>query len=255
MKDNFSSQASVYARFRPAYPPALIDHLAALAPGRQYAWDCGAGNGQVAVLLAGHFDRVLATDISEKQLNEAPAHARIRYAREPAEECSAPDGAFDLIVVAQAIHWFDFGRFYAEVRRVLKPEGVLAVIGYGLFQTDSDAVNALIRHFYAEIVGPYWDPERRYIDEAYRTIPFPFPKIALPHFAMRYRWTFSALTGYLNTWSAVQHYRRECGANPVDAIEPALREAWGGAAERAVEFPLLLRAGKGGEPRADASKF
>ena len=244
MKDNFSTQSAGYARFRPGYPPALIARLAALAPARSGAWDCGAGNGQVAALLAGHFNQVLATDISEKQLREAPALPNIRYAVEPAEQCSAPAGSFDLVVVAQAIHWFDFERFYAEVRRVLKPGGVLAVIGYGLFESDSPALDAVVRRFYRETVGPFWDPERRYIDEGYRTIPFPFEELDLPAFSMTYHWSFDAMLGYLGTWSAVQHYQRERGENPVDQFGQAAQAAWGGVAEREIRFPLLCRVGK-----------
>lgn len=243
MKDNFSTQASHYARFRPTYPPELIAHLAAAVPARGAAWDCGTGNGQVALLLAEHFESVYATDISAKQLNEAPAHPRIRYAVEPAEACQAPDGSFDLIVVAQAIHWFDFGRFYAEVGRLLRPGGLLAVVGYGLFHTDSTGVDAVIRRFYTAVIGKYWDPERRYVDEEYRTIPFPFREIALPEFAMAYRWTVDDLLGYLGTWSAMQHYRKAEGEDPVAGIEAELRAAWGRAEVRAVRFPLLLRVG------------
>lgn len=244
MKDNFSTQAAGYARFRPNYPPALINYLANLPLAKQAVWDCGTGNGQVAVQLAHYFDEVFATDISAKQLREAPAHARIRYAVEAGERCSAPDDAFDLIVVAQAIHWFDFDRFYAEVRRVLRPGGVLAVVGYGLLQTDSTAMNDIIRRFYTEIVGPYWDPERRYLDEAYRTIPFPFEETGTPEFSMQYRWSMDDLLGYLGTWSAVQHYQRQKAADPVELIEAALRRAQGDRMEIAIHFPVHLRVGK-----------
>lgn len=244
MKDNFSAQAALYARFRPTYPTELIAHLATLAPSPSSAWDCGTGNGQVAVQLAAHFEQVYATDISEKQMQEAPEHPRIRYALEPAEQCSAADYSFDLIVVAQAIHWFDFDRFYAQVRRVLRPGGVLAVVGYGLLETDAPAVDAEIHRFYTGIVGPFWDSERRYIDEAYQTIPFPFAEIRMPEFAMQYRWSLHDLLGFLNTWSATQHYIRAMGQNPVKQIEAELLQAWGGVAEREIRFPLLLRAGR-----------
>ncbi len=243
MKDNFSAQAALYARFRPVYPPELIAHLASLAPNRQYAWDCGTGNGQVAAMLAGHFNQVYATDISEKQLSQAPAHPGIRYALEPAEQCSAEDDAFDLIVVAQAIHWFNFDRFYAQVRRVLQPGGVLAVLGYSIFHTDSPAVDAVIHRFYTEITGPYWDPERRYLDEGYQTIPFPLEEIRMPDFVMQYRWTLPDVLGYLNTWSAVQHYIRINGEDPVALMEAEFQQAWGGVGEREVRFPLLTRVG------------
>lgn len=245
MKDNFSSQAAEYARFRPSYPPELIRALAALAPAHRTAWDCATGNGQVALLLAEHFDRVWATDISAQQLAQAPAHPRIYYAQEPAERCSAPDGLFDLIVVAQAVHWFDFETFYAEARRLLAPGGVLALVGYGLFQTGTPALDAVIGHFYREVIGPYWDAERRYIDEGYRSLPFPWEEITLPgDYRMQYKWTLEMLAGYLQTWSAVQHVQRAKGYNPVAALIPALREVWGDGDWQTIAFPLLLRIGK-----------
>ncbi len=244
MKDNFSTQAAAYAKFRPNYPPELISQLAALAPQQQSAWDCATGNGQVALALTAYFEQVLATDISEKQLQQARPHPHIRYALEPAEKCSAPDQSFDLIVVAQAIHWFDFERFYTEVRRLLRPGGVLALIGYGLFRTGDAGVDAVVDHFYKNITDPYWDPERRYIDEAYRTIPFPFEEIEMPHFEMKSHWSADDVLGYFNTWSAVQHYIRKNRQNPVDLIEADLRKAWGQEAERQINCPLLVRVGR-----------
>ncbi len=244
MKDNFSAQAAQYARFRPVYSKELIAWLAAQSPARQAAWDCGTGNGQVALLLAEYFDHVFATDISRKQLQEAPAHPRIHYAEEPAEQCSAADQAFDLVVVAQAIHWFQFEKFYEAVRRVLRPGGLLAAIGYGLFHTDAADVNALVRRFYLEVVGPFWDPERRYVDEQYRTIPFPFAEVSMPDFLMVYRWRFEELLGYLNTWSAVQHYQQRYGQNPVQLVEEMLKAAWGDVEFRTVQFPVFTRVGR-----------
>ncbi len=243
MKDNFSRQAASYARYRPVYPPALIDHLANLAPGRAAAWDCATGNGQVAIALAEHFEFVLATDMSAQQLQHARPHPRIRYAQERAERCSAADETFDLITVAQAVHWFDFEPFFAEVRRVLRPGGVLALIGYSLFTANDAGVDTVVRHFYKNITGPYWDVERRHIDAAYRTIPFPLEEIPVPEFSMEFDWTVDDVLGYFSSWSAVQHYIREKGENPVRLIEQALRDAWG-PGNRIVSTALLLRAGR-----------
>ncbi len=243
MKDNFSTQATAYARFRPRYPAQLIDYLAGLAPSRRYAWDAATGNGQLALALADHFDRVLATDISARQLEQAPLHPRVEYRVEPAEACSAPDQAFDFVAVAQAVHWFHFDRFYAEIRRVLRPGGVLALIGYGLFRTENPAVNAVVDHFYRNITGPYWDPERSHIDAGYATIPFPFERLPTPEFDMKFWWTQADMLGFLNSWSAVQHYRRERGSDPLALIGEALQEAWGATGALEVRFPLLLRVG------------
>ena len=244
MKDNFSHQAASYARYRPVYPPALIGYLATLAPGRQAAWDCATGNGQVALALAEYFEAVLATDMSAQQLQHARPHPRIRYAQERAEACSAADQSFDLITVAQAVHWFDFAPFFAEVRRVLRPGGILALIGYSLFTANDARVDAVVRHFYADLTGPYWDAERRHIDAGYRTIPFPLEEIAMPDFFMEFDWTVDDVLGYFSSWSAVQHYIRKNGQNPVELIEPSLREAWGGVGIRKINSQLLLKAGR-----------
>lgn len=242
MKDNFSEQAAEYARFRPHYPQALYDAIYPLLPRYRRAWDCGTGNGQVALELANRFEEVQATDLSEKQVRNAPARENIAYSVQAAEAAAFPARHFDLITVAQAIHWFDFARFYAVVRKVLRPDGLLAVFGYGLLEIDGKAGDA-VRHFYHNIAGPYWDPERRYIEEAYQTIPFPFDEIPFPRLEMACHWTFSQLAGYLKTWSAVRHFERQNGYNPVDNYLEELKAAWGEKEERAVRFPIIGRLG------------
>jgi SAM-dependent methyltransferase len=240
MKDNFSTGSAKYAQFRPTYPAALFDLLLSLAPGKEQAWDCGTGNGQVAVVLAASFDRVFATDISASQLQSATSHERIEYSVQPAEKTTFPDASFDVITVAQAIHWFDFEAFYREVDRTIRPGGLLAVIGYDLIRL-SPAVDAMLDGFYRDVVGPFWDRERRYIDERYRTIPFPYTDIAAPDFDIAVEWSFGHLIGYMSTWSAVKHYQKEKGHDPVQLVHDALRDAWGPDAIRNGRFPILLR--------------
>ncbi|MCP2043094.1 class I SAM-dependent methyltransferase [Pontibacter sp. HSC-36F09] len=242
MKDNFSGHAADYARYRPTYPQELIAHLAGIAPARQLAWDCATGNGQVAGMLAPLFNQVVATDISENQLKNAMQLPNVSYRVEQAEQSSLTDQSVDLIVVAQAVHWFDFDQFYQEVKRVLKPEGVIAVIGYGLLKTHP-ALDKVIEHFYSDVLDGYWDPERNYLDEGYRTIPFPFEEIVLPKFSSSYTWTPDDLIGYLNTWSAVKHYEKQQGHNPVQQVEQQLREAFEGESAT-VTFEILTRVGK-----------
>lgn len=243
MKDNFSKQAEEYAQFRPGYPAALYEVLYALAPCCQRAWDCGTGNGQVAAVLSSRFREVLATDLSARQIQQAPQRENITYLVQAAEHAVFPRWHFDLVAVGQAIHWFDFGQFYAVVRRALRPGGVIAVFGYGLLEVEGQAGEA-VRHFYKSIIGPYWDPERRYIDEAYRTIPFPFEEIPFPGLEMAYSWDLEHLTGYLNTWSAVRRFEQQQGHNPVARFRKELELAWGGKEERFVRFPLIGRLGR-----------
>lgn len=242
MKDNFSTQAKGYSQFRPSYPPEMIEYIVSFVNDKSTALDVATGNGQVAFELAKYFDTVYATDISDKQLENAQQADNITYLKARAEQTDFRENQFSLITVAQAIHWFDFDAFYTEVRRTLKPEGILAVLGYGLFITNDHSHKILLR-YYNEIVGPYWDAERRYLDENYETIPFPLEEIAAEKFVNRFTWTFEQLVGYLETWSATQHYIKQIGSNPIDVIKEELKESWQ-QGDAQVVFPLLLRIGK-----------
>lgn len=242
MKDNFSAYAQQYAKFRPTYPDELFDFLTSIISNKKAAWDCGTGNGQVAVKLSEHFKKVYATDISRRQIANAPNKANIFYKIEPAEKTSFGADQFDLITVAQAIHWFNFDKFYAEAKRTLKPEGIIAVIGYSLIQINPE-IDEVIKKLYKDILHNYWDKERTYINKLYRTIPFPFTEITTPAFSNIFHWTFEELKGYLNTWSAVQHYIKENSTNPVELIEDDLISAWGKSERKAVHFPILTKIG------------
>jgi ubiquinone/menaquinone biosynthesis C-methylase UbiE len=242
MKDNFSTHARQYAKFRPTYPDELFHFLISLITNKEAAWDCGTGNGQVAVKLSKHFKKVYATDISRRQIANARKKRNIVYKIEPAEETAFDADQFDLITVAQAIHWFDFEKFYAEVKRTLKANGVIAAIGYSLIGINPE-IDRIIEKLYKEILHNYWDKERAYIDDLYRTIPFPFSEIKTPEFSSTFHWTFEELTGYLNTWSAVQHYIKENSTNPVELIKDDLSHAWGKSSKKTVNFPILTRIG------------
>ncbi|GGK62245.1 class I SAM-dependent methyltransferase [Rufibacter glacialis] len=242
-KDNFSIQASLYKKFRPTYPAALYQHLRALVHHHDLAWDCGTGNGQVAVELANFFTHVHATDISEKQLQQAPSSDRITYHLLPAERTTFPDATFDLITVGQAVHWFDFDAFYAEVTRVAKPNALLALWGYGLLSI-SPEIDALLQHFYTQTVGPFWDFERSYIDERYATLPFPFKEEPAFTGAITTHWSISDLEGYLNSWSSVQAYIREKGENPVVSLIQQVKGVWPEEEGKEVQFPIFSRMGR-----------
>jgi SAM-dependent methyltransferase len=243
MKDNFSTQSDKYAQYRPTYPAAFFDYLHSIVPAKQAAWDCGTGNGQVAFELAKTFDRVYATDISQSQIDNAMPADNIYYSVQPAESTDFADQQFDLIIVAQAIHWFDFDRFYAEVRRTAKENALICVLGYGRIEV-SEPIDQLITSFYKDVIGSYWDKERRYIDENYQTIPFPFTEIQTPRFVNRLQWDLEHLIGYLNTWSAVKHFIRQNGYNPIDKLQNELEQLWGKDKTKEVRFPLLLRIGR-----------
>ena len=242
MKDNFSTQAKAYAQYRPYYPPEMISYIVSLVPYKDAALDIATGNGQVATALTPYFKEVYGTDISAKQLQNATPAPNLIYKEGSAEDTGFNNEQFNLITVAQAIHWFKFDAFYAEVKRILKPNGIFAVMGYGLFSTNPQT-DVIINRFYKDIIGSYWDPERRYIDENYTTIPFPFKEIEAKKFTNHFTWAFEQLIGYLQTWSAVQHYIKQKGSNPVDLIYGELQSSWE-KSDKQVMFPLLLRIGK-----------
>jgi SAM-dependent methyltransferase len=241
--DHFSGHAADYAAHRPRYPRPLFDYLAFLSPRRRRAWDCGTGNGQAALALAERFQEVIATDPSATQIAEAAPHERVRYLVAPAEDTPLEDASVDLVTVAQALHWFDFDKFYEEVRRVARPDGVLAVWAYGLHRV-GPGVDEVLKRYYSEIVGPFWPPERRHVEEEYRTIPFPFRGLPSPSFEMRHGWNLRNMLDYLGTWSATKRYEQANGHDPRSLIAVDLSTAWGGPeVVREVRWPLHLRMG------------
>ena len=243
-KDHFSSASDRYAAYRPDYPAALFAWLAGLCADHDLAWDCATGSGQAALGLAPHFRRVVATDASAEQIRHAAPHPLIDYRVAPAEASSLADHGVDLVTVAQAAHWFDLPRFYAEAARVLKPGGAIAVWGYGRMLLPGE-MDALFQRFYAETVGPYWPPERALIDDAYRRLDFPFAEIQPPAFAIEVEWTLPRLMDYLSTWSAVKRCQAARGRDPLPALLAELRSLWGNPeAARALQWPLFLRAGR-----------
>jgi SAM-dependent methyltransferase len=244
-QDHFSGVAPGYAEFRPRYPAALFAYLAGLTPSHLLAWDCACGNGQATVGLASHYARVIGTDASAAQIANAEARANVEYRVAPAEASGLPDASVELVTVAQALHWLEVDRFYAEVRRVLVPGGVLAVWAYWRVTADDDAVTALVDEFYGKTVGPYWPPERKLVEQGYRTIPFPFTELTTPEFAVTADWTLNELLGYMRTWSATSRYVAARGEDPVVAFAPRVAAVWGDAARRRrMTWALGLRVGR-----------
>ncbi|MEX1994008.1 MAG: class I SAM-dependent methyltransferase [Steroidobacteraceae bacterium] len=239
-KDHFSAQADAYERFRPDYPPALYAWLAEQAPARHLAVDVATGNGQAAIGLAAHFDAVIATEPSAAQLRQARRHARVEYREERAEAMSLAAGSADLVVVAQAAHWFDWPAFVAECRRVLRPGGVLAIWSYARIDVEP-GIDRMIDEFSRDVVGPYWPRERRHVDEGYRDLVVPFPAIEAPPFEMSADWDLQSMLGYVGTWSAVQRYRVRNSRDPLTLLALPLTVAWG-AGRRHTAWPLVLKA-------------
>jgi hypothetical protein len=240
MKDRFSDRAKIYAGFRPLYPAKLYEYIYRHVENFDAAWDAGTGNGQAARELSKNFKKVFATDISARQLEQAFRAPNIFYSME-GENTDIPSGTIDLITVAQAAHWFDMIKFSHEVKRVAKPGARVAIWGYSLL-TISPPIDWLIGRFYREKIGPYWDAERKLVDDHYAHIYFPFREIQTPSFQMSYRWTLDELEGYLNTWSAVQNFERAHHLNPVPELMGQIAPLWQ-EGKQTVNFPLFLKLG------------
>jgi SAM-dependent methyltransferase len=257
-KDHFSTQAAGYRRFRPDYPPALFHFLAGQCPARALAWDCGCGCGQATAGLAAHFARVVGTDASASQIARARGgrqSGKTLFAVGAAERAPLPLGRVDLVTVAQALHWFDQEAFHAEVRRVLKPFGLLAAWTYDLLRI-APQVDRVIDALYHQTLAGFWPPERRHVDTRYADLAFPFEALSPPTFELEAQWDLARLVGFLGTWSATNRYRERKGADPVAATQPDLERAWGDPARvRRVRWPLTLLMGRvrrGGLPRGSA---
>lgn len=237
--DHFSAVAARYAAYRPRYPNALVDALVEWAP-RGTAWDVGCGNGQLAVALAEHMPRVIATDPSRAQLDAATLHPRIDYRCVPAEESGLADASIALVVAAQAAHWFDWPRFVAEVERVAQPGALVALVSYGNLVVDG-AANDVIRDYHDRVAGPHWPPGRRHVENGYAELVMPWPAIEPPVLAMAASWSRDEVVGYISSWSATARLVEHAGQAPFDELRAALAAAWPGGEARAVRWPLTIR--------------
>lgn len=246
MKDLFSEYSALYKQARPSYPHSVIAEILKHVPARNFAWDCGAGSGQFTQLLAPYFEHIVATDLSEQQLHQAPYFENVSYQIQSAERTTFAEHSFDLITVAQAIHWFDFASFYSEVQRTLKKDGVIAVIGYGTLTVHDQTLNQHIQHLYHHVLKNDWDIERKHIDAHYKSIPFPFEPLADIESSMQFEWSKEQLLGYLNTWSALKHHRAKQvkQAHVIDPLVDIQQYLESFKDSIRVNFPLFIKIGK-----------
>jgi SAM-dependent methyltransferase len=242
-KDHFSERAAGYASYRPHYTRELAEWLASVARTKKLAWDVACGSGQLSTLLGDQFEKVVATDASSAQIEQATPHPRVEYRVEPAESSSLGDASVDLVTVAQAVHWLNLDAFYMEARRVAKPGAAIALIAYHIAVIEP-GVDAVIDDFYSGDLDGYWPPERKHIETGYRDLTFPFERITPPSpMYLRVNWNVEQMLGYIRTWSAVRAFEKKNGPMHTDRFAVRLRKAWG-VQPREVRWPIVILAGR-----------
>ena len=237
-QDHFSAIATEYSSGRITYPEGLYEYLSNTCEESLLVWDCATGSGQAATDLSTYFDRVIATDISDSLLSLAPNIDKVVFRQAPAEDSGIESVSVDLVVVAQAIHWFEHADFWKEVSRVLKPGGVLAFWGY-VWPTVDDHIDALLDDFRTKIAA-YWPQRSQYLQESYRGIEAPFERIKPPDFHLEENWTASDYLTHLASWSGTRYYREASGVDPLEMIQRDLERIWG-RGTRLVRWALVLK--------------
>lgn len=243
-KDLFSERSDLYARYRPTYPKELYDHILSFVTEKQTAWDCATGNGQAALVLADHFKKVIATDISAAQIERATAKDNIEYLVCTAEITPFEENTFDLVTVAQAYHWLNWDAFRKEVIRVCKPGAIIAVWTYYRNKTGDKKVDDAVCNFYENVTRPYWDYERKYVEDKYETVEFDYDLLSVKTFDSILHWQREDLLGYISSWSAIQQFIKMQGHSPITIIEEEIKKIWPEGEVKKAVFPIYLKLGR-----------
>lgn len=243
--DLFGGHAQLYADARPTYPQELLDYVASLCQLTNRVWDCATGTGQAARPLAKIFTEVFATDVSEKQIAVAEGESNILYSVQASEMTDLESGSFDLVTVAQALHWFDHDRFWREVDRVLKPQGIFAAWGYDWTKIDFD-VDFMLQENYFEPLKSYWNPKAKLLWGGYQPekVNFPYQAKETPKFSIELNWDLNQLFQYFLSWSASQSYIKENGQELILNAKHQVQKIWGLETDKKlIQLPVHLLVG------------
>jgi len=244
MTEYFNVRSNDYKKYRPVYPKGLFDFLADTAPANDLAWDCGCGTGQATAALSDYFDKVIGTDVSKGQIKNAIKKPNIIYKVTSEKNSELKNKSVDLVTCAQSLHWLTLNKFYKEVKRVLKPDGIIAVWTYNLFRINKE-IDGLIDKFYFDIIYSYWPEQRKHVETGYKELEFPFTKMSTPQFSMEAEWSLDQLIGYLNTWTGVQNYIEFEAFSPLEFIEKELQTIWNKnkSKKKKIVWPLTVKVG------------
>ena len=142
--------ADVYVTYRPAYPEDVKTEIYNYAISNNkfepnLAMDLACGSGQSTVMWAEEFKQVIGMDISHAQLFHAPSDiTNVSFDVGSAENVDMGNDKVDLVTIAQAMHWINPDKAYAEAKRILKPGGVFATYAYGNPSLDKEKAHHLV---------------------------------------------------------------------------------------------------------------
>lgn len=242
-QDHFSRQSEIYLKARPTYPLELFEYLTDISPSSEVCWDCATGNGQAAVSLSKYFKKVIATDASEKQIQNSIPGKNIEYGIATAEQSSLENSSIDLITVATAAHWFNHDLFYSEATRVTKQNGILAVWTYSGAKI-SEEIEKLMEWFMYTFLFDYWPDGRWYVMNKYETLPFPFEPIRTPAFFCTMNWSKKQWLNYVKSWSSYNNYMAKHNSDPIEFLLPKLNPLWNDDEIKTVIWQLHLKCAK-----------
>jgi SAM-dependent methyltransferase len=168
----FARSAQAYERGRPGYPDAALEWLAERIEGQRVV-DLGAGTGKLARPLADRgFDLVAIEPVAQMRAVLA-GDDRVEILDGTAEQIPLPDATADAVCVGQAFHWFDGPRALAEIHRVLRPHGVLALVWNRRRIEDEihRRISELLEPHRGGVPAHATDSWRRAVDESARFAP------------------------------------------------------------------------------------
>lgn len=226
-------QADKYALARPRYPSELLEQVRTLTDPCRLSVDVGCGSGQLTIPLADWSEAVIGVDRSPEQIRAATKHHRVTYHAGDAYELPVENETVDLLTIAQAMHWLDMPRFFAEVKRILRPQGTFAVLGYAVPRLQHPEMEKSFKHYYYDILGSdkepgepgcYWDVSRPLLDRGFAKTSFPFHHVARCWHEDHRSMALGSFADYLKSFSAYQTYTRK-NEDPLPTLLNELRAA------------------------------
>lgn len=207
--------SSAYANVRAQYPDEWTNSIlnyAANAP-HNLALDVACGSGQAAKALSKHFSKVIAVDQSSSQINSSHGESwdNIEFKQGEAEELQVEDGSIDLLVVAQALHWFNLPKFFAEANRVMHSGSVFVASVYGpemLFPNSPEItalISAVLTKLWEELKDVTWT---KLFVPHYKDIDIPFSQVQRNSFEIKRTFSRDQVISWISTWAALQTFKK-----------------------------------------------